>query len=212
LIIIDDHAILRFGLELLTYICPEIEIVGDASNGLEGLHLCEELQPDVVLLDLFMPGMNGIETCSSIRQVCPHTKIVIMTSFVDDSLVQKALLAGATSYILKNVTPTELSKIILAAHQGKTTLAAEATQVLIHAQTAPENPNLQLTRREKEVLELMSKGLTNPEIASHLTVTLSTVKKHVSKVLEKLNASTRTEAVAFAIAHDLLTDSKHTPR
>jgi NarL family two-component system response regulator LiaR len=166
--------------------------------------MCDSFHPDVVLMDLMMPGMDGAEATAAIRTRCPDIQIIALTSFREEELVQRAIQAGAIGYLLKNVSAKELAAAIRAAHAGKPTLAPEAAQALIHATTKSPEPGFDLTPREREVLELMVEGLSNPKIAERLVVSRSTVKFHVSGVLSKLGVSSRTEAVAYALQHKLV--------
>jgi two-component system, NarL family, response regulator LiaR len=204
IVIIDDHELLRSGLIASLQTSSNIKIVGDASDAVTGIELCRTLEPDVVLTDLVMPGMDGISAIQSIHQCLPKANVIALTTFDDDKLVKAALEAGAISYLLKNVTATELMDAIYAAYQGRSVLAPEATQALVRLAQQPKSSEFYLTRRELEVLELMIKGYTNLMIAEHLFVSPSTVKKHVGSILTKLSASTRTEAVALAIQHQLV--------
>jgi NarL family two-component system response regulator LiaR len=179
-------------------------LVGEASNGAEAITLCEQLQPDVVVMDLMMPGMSGAEATRTIRSRWPAVQVIALTSFGDKELVREALAAGALSYLLKNVSAGDLAEAIRAASAGRSTLAAEAVQALVQpSQTAPALGD-DLTPREREVLALMIKGLTNPEIAERLIVSRATAKAHVSNVLSKLGASNRAEAVALALQTKLV--------
>jgi NarL family two-component system response regulator LiaR len=202
-LIVDDHAMLRSGLRLFLLAFDDMEMAGEASNGEEALHLCEQLQPDVVLMDLIMPVMDGIRTTQVIHQRYPSIKIIALTSFIEGDLVQEALEAGATGYVLKNISAGELANTIRAAYAGRATLAPEATDALLKSQRA-DSPGFDLTAREREVLVLMIEGLSNAEIASRLVVSLSTVKFHVSSILNKLNAGNRAEAVSIALQYKLV--------
>jgi NarL family two-component system response regulator LiaR len=183
----------------------DLELVAEAGSGEEAVRLCSQQDVDVVLMDLVMPGMDGAEATRAIRKQCPEIQVIALTSFKEEDLIQGALQAGAISYLLKNVTADELAEAIRAAHAGRPTLAPEATAALIHAATRPSEPDYDLTPREKEVLTLMSQGLSNPEIAEKLVVSRSTVKFHVSSILSKLDVDGRTEAVALAIKEHLVT-------
>ena len=203
-LLVDDHAVVRSGLGAFLMAFEDLELVGEARDGEEAVRMCEDLKPDVVLMDLVMPGMNGAEATSIIREQYPDTQVIALTSYKEEELVQGVLKAGAIGYLLKNVTGDELAEAIRAAKAGQPTLAPEATQALIHATTKPPDLGFDLTQREREVLSLMIEGLNNPDIAERLVVSRSTVKFHVSSILSKLGASSRTEAVALALQHNLV--------
>ena len=207
-LLVDDHAVVRSGLSAFLLVFDDLELVGEASSGEEAVRLCEQLKPDVVLMDLVMPGMDGAMATQKIRERCPNIQVIALTSFKEQNLVQAVMQAGAIGYLLKNVSADELADAIRAAHAGRPTLAPEATQALIQASRAgsqPPKPGHDLTDREREVLALMVEGLTNPEIAERLVVSRSTVKFHVSSILSKLEATSRTEAVALALQEGLVT-------
>jgi NarL family two-component system response regulator LiaR len=202
--IVDDHDMVRRGLSAFLTAKPDLELVGEARNGREALLLCDQVQPDVILMDLVMPEMSGAEATRAIRQRYPEVQVIALTSFQDKDLVQQALQAGAISYLLKNVSANELAEAIRGAHSGRSTLAPEAAQALV--QSASQEPALghDLTPREREVLALMVQGLTNPQIAQRLIVSRATAKAHVSNVLSKLAASNRAEAIALALQHKIV--------
>jgi two-component system, NarL family, response regulator LiaR len=202
--IVDDHAVVRSGLSAFLMVIDDLELAAEASSGEEAVRICQQQELDVVLMDLVMPGMDGAAATKAIRELCPATQVIALTSFREEELVQGALRAGAISYLLKNVSAEELAAAIRAAHAGRATLAPEATAALIHAATQPPQPDYELTAREKEVLALMIDGLHNPDIAEKLFVSRSTVKFHVSSILSKLQVSSRTEAVALALQEGLL--------
>ncbi len=202
--LVDDHAVVRSGLSAFLMVFDDLELVGEAENGLQAVQRAAALQPDVILMDLVMPEMDGAAATRLIREANPHIQVIALTSFREDTLVQAALQAGAISYLLKNVSADELAQAIRAAHAGRSTLAPEAAQVLIQAATRPPDPVFELTERERDVLMWMVRGLSNNEIAAKLVVSPSTVKFHVSNILSKLGVSSRTEAVAFALQHRLV--------
>jgi NarL family two-component system response regulator LiaR len=201
--IVDDHELVRSGLEAVLAVLDDIDLVAEAESGEEAVALCDEARPDVVLMDLVMPRMDGVTATRAILQRRPDTRIVALTSFSDPALIQEVLKAGAIGCLLKNVTGDELAQAIRRAHAGAATLAPEAAGVLIHAVVTPPQPDASLTPREREVVGLLVQGLTNTEIAGRLVVSLSTVKTHVSSILTKLGASTRTEAAAIAVRDHL---------
>jgi len=203
--LVDDHAVVRSGLSAFLLAFDDLELVGEAGSGEETVRLCDQFQPDVVLMDLVMPGMDGAAATCAIRERCPQIQVVALTSFKEKELVQGVLEAGAIGYLLKNVAADELADAIRAAHAGRATLAPEAAQALIQATREPPAPGYDLTPREREVLALMVEGLSNPEIAGRLMVSPSTAKFHVSNVLSKLGVTSRTEAVSLALQHHLVT-------
>lgn len=203
-LIVDDHAVVRSGLAAFLLAFDDLDLVGEAASGPEAMRMVEERRPDVVLMDLVMPEMDGASSTRLIRQSFPEVQVVALTSFPEEDLVQTALQAGAISYLLKNVSADELANAIRAAYMGRSTLAPEAAQALIHATTRPPEIGYDLTPREQEVLKLMVEGLSNPEIADRLVVSRSTVKFHVSSILSKLEVGSRTEAVALALQKDLV--------
>lgn len=204
--IVDDQAVVRSGLSAFLEIFDDLELVGEASDGDHSIGLCGRVQPDVVLMDLIMPTMNGADATRAIRKHYPHVQVIALTSFKEDDLVQGVLEAGAIGYLLKNVSADQLAEAIRAAHAGRPTLAPEAAQALIHKATHHGPPPLghDLTDREREVLALMTQGINNVEIAEKLVVGRSTIKFHVSNILSKLHSASRTEAVAVALQHDLV--------
>jgi two-component system, NarL family, response regulator LiaR len=197
--IVDDHAVVRSGLSAFLMAYDDLEFVGEASGGLEAVGKCPEFRPDVVLMDLMMPEVDGSEATRLIREACPHVRVIALTSYREEELVQGALKAGAIGYLLKNVSADELASAIRAAYAGRPTLAPEAAEVLIRTTTHPGESDPGLTDRELEILQLMADGLSNPDIAKKLFVSRSTVKFHVSNILMKLGATSRTEAVSMAI-------------
>ena len=202
--LVDDHQMVRNGLATFLLVHDDLELVGEASDGEQALRVFEEARPDIVLMDLKMPRMDGVEATRRLLERVPEAHIIALTSFEDETLVQEALEAGASGYLLKDIGADDLADAIRKAHAGKPALAAEATEALFRAARRGHQPGDDLTDREREVLALMVEGLTNPEIAERLVVSSSTVKTHVSSILSKLDVSTRTEAVSFALQRKLV--------
>jgi NarL family two-component system response regulator LiaR len=205
-LIVDDHVVVRNGLTAMLLAFDDLELVGEAPDGRAALDLCAGRQPDVVLMDLVMPEMDGASATRAIRQAHPRTQVIALTSFHEGELVTAALQAGAIGYLLKNVSADDLAGAIRAAVAGRPTLAPEAAHVLIQHATRPQEspPAFDLSSREREILALMVRGLNNPDIAAQLVIGRATVKFHVSNILTKLGASSRTEAVALALQHRLV--------
>jgi NarL family two-component system response regulator LiaR len=204
-LLVDDHPMVRRGLAAFLKAFDDLELAGEAAQGEEAVQRCTEVQPDVVLMDLEMPVMDGVAATRAIRERFPTVQVLALTSFRDEELVQRALQAGAIGYLLKNVSADDLATAIRAAQAGRPTLAPEATQALVHAAVRPPVPGQDLTPREREVLALMVQGLSNTAIAARLVVSPSTAKAHVSSILAKLGVTSRTEAVALALQHRLVT-------
>jgi len=203
-VVVDDHLLVRSGLEAVLAIFDDIVLVAQAESGAEAVAVCRRERPDVVLMDLVMPDMSGVEATQQVLQQCPGTRVVALTSFTDEGLVEETLRAGAIGYLMKNVSADQLADAIRAAHAGRSTLAPEAADVLVKAVSAPREIGETLSQREREVLTLMAEGLTNADIADRLVIGVSTVKTHVSSVIAKLGCSTRTEACALAIRRGLV--------
>ncbi len=202
-LIVDDHAVVRSGLGAFLSAYPDLELVGEASNGEQALARAHALQPDVILMDLMMPVMDGVQAIAALQREGSPARILALTSFAEDELVQRALAAGALGYLLKNVSHEQLVDAVRQAHAGRSTLSPEATAALIRKAQAPPPLGHDLTPREREVLALLVRGLNNPQIASELYVSEATVKTHVSNILSKLHAATRTEAATLAVQHGL---------
>jgi NarL family two-component system response regulator LiaR len=197
--IIEDHDLVRQGLIVLLENFDDFEIVASVNNGRVGVDAAKHHQPDVVLLDMVMPEMDGVTAAGLIRESCPNTQVIALTSFSDEQTIQNVLRAGAISYLMKNVSVEELASAVRKARQGHPTLAPEAARALISASARPPEIGHDLTEREREVLALMIEGLNNREIAERLYISGSTVKNHVSSILSKLGTTSRTQAVAMAV-------------
>jgi len=202
--VVDDHTMVRRGLATFLKVYDDLELVGEADNGETAIELCGQVSPDVILMDLMMPEMDGATATRIIRQQFPKVQVVALTSFKDQEIVQKALQAGAIGYLLKDVSASELARAIRAAHSGRATLSPEATQALVNAANQPPAPGHDLTERERVVLALMVEGLNNTQIAARLVVSPSTIKTHVSHILSKLGVASRSEAVALALRSGLV--------
>lgn len=204
--LVDDHAMVRSGLSAFLYAYDDLELVGEASSGEKAIALCSKVKPDVILMDLVMPEMDGATTTQKIRERWPEIKVIALTSFKEKELVEGALQAGAIGYLLKDVTAKELSDAIRSAADGKPTLSPEAAQVLIQSTRTPQIDKIgaDLTERELEVLALLAKGKNNKQIAEDLFISVSTAKFHVSSILSKLHVSSRTEAVSTALKNNLV--------
>ena len=205
ILITDDHAVVRNGLSSFLMAFDDLELLGEAKNGEQAVKLCEQLKPDVVLMDLVMPGMDGATATRLIKEKNQDIQILALTSYKERGLVQSVLQAGAIGYLLKDISANELAHAIRQAKAGKPTLAPEAVEVLIQSSQEPENKlGNDLTERERQVLSLLVEGLNNQQIAQRLYVSPSTAKSHVSSILTKLEVSTRTEAVSYALQNKLI--------
>jgi two-component system, NarL family, response regulator LiaR len=202
--VVDDHTMVRRGLATFLKVFDDLELAGEAASGQAAIQLCGQLHPDVVLMDMAMPDMDGATATRLIRKQSPTVQVLALTSFKEEILVQSALQAGAIGYLLKDVSADELAEAIRAAYAGRATLSPEAAQALVHAASLPPAPGFDLTERERTVLALMVEGLNNTQIAGRLTVSPSTVKSHVSNILSKLGVSSRTEAVSLALRNRLV--------
>jgi NarL family two-component system response regulator LiaR len=208
-LIVDDHGVVRQGLQTYLELLDDIEVIGEAENGLEAVAQVRQHQPDVVLMDLLMPEMDGSEATRQARAISPSTKVIVLTSFADDERVFPAIKAGATGYLLKDVAPGDLANAIRAVHAGETHLHPDITKKLVDQfaspRSAPEGP-ADLTPRELEVLRLIAQGMRNREIAQALTISEKTVKTHVSSILSKLQVADRTQAAIYAHRHGIVPD------
>jgi NarL family two-component system response regulator LiaR len=203
-VIVDDHGVVRRGLAAYLRNEGDMELAGEARDGQEALQVCEQVQPDVVLMDLIMPELGGVAATRLIRKRLPGVQVIALTSFKEEDLVRDALEAGAISYLMKDVSGEDLAEAIRAAHKGRSILAPEAIQALVRQPEGSGSLGHDLTRREREVLALLIKGLTNQEIATRLEISYSTAKTHVSHILAKLGVSNRGEAIALAIQHNIV--------
>jgi two-component system, NarL family, response regulator LiaR len=202
--LVDDHTMVRRGLVTFLKVFDDLELAGEAGSGEAAIQLCAEILPDVILMDMVMPDMDGAAATRAIRQQFPQVQVIALTSFTQGDLVKNALEAGAIGYLLKDVSADELAQAIRAAHAGRATLSPEAAQTLVETANLPPRPGLDLTERELEVLGLMVEGLNNTQIAGRLTVSSSTIKSHVSNILSKLGVASRTEAVTLALRSHLI--------
>ena len=203
-LVVDAHTMVRRGLATFLKVFDDMVLAGEAASGQQAFDLCAKLQPDVVLMDMVMPDMDGATATRLIRKQSSQVQVLALTSFKEEILVQSALQAGAIGYLLKDVTADELAQAIRAAHAGRSPLSPEAAQALVHATSQPQAPGIDLSEREREVLALMVDGLNNTQIAAKLTVSPSTVKSHVSSILTKLGVASRTEAATLALRNRLV--------
>lgn len=202
--IVDDHLMVRDGLELFLSVYDDILVVGEAEDGRKAVTLCDEMRPNVILMDLLMPIMDGFEATRLIREKDSSIQVIALTSFADQELVTKAFKAGAISYLLKDVYSDKLAETIREAHQGRATIDSAAVQALVTSGVDSSNQGDDLTARELDILRLLVAGTTNKEIAGQLTLSEGTVRFHVSNILSKLGASNRTEAVSLALRHGIV--------
>ncbi len=202
--IVDDHMMVRRGLATFLKVFDDLELSGEAENGEVAIQLCARVQPDVILMDMVMPIMDGAAATRVIRQQFPQVQVIALTSFKEGELIKNALEAGAIGYLLKDVTADDLVRAIRAAQRGRVTLSPEAAQILVETTNLPPVPGGDLTEREREVLVLMIEGLNNTQIAGRLTVSPSTIKSHVSNILSKLGVASRTEAVTLALRNKIV--------
>lgn len=202
--LVDDHTMVRRGLATFLKAYDDLQLAGEAESGAEAIQLCAEILPDVILMDMSMPGMGGAAATLAIHTKFPQIKVIVLTSFKEGKLIKAALEAGAIGYLLKDLTADELVWAIRAAHAGRATLSPEAAQALVETSNLPPAPGLDLTEREREVLALLIEGLNNTQIAGRLIVSPSTIKSHVSNILAKLGVASRTEAVTLALRNGIV--------
>jgi NarL family two-component system response regulator LiaR len=198
---VDDHEIMRGGVRFLLLAFDDLELVGEAQRGEEAAQLCQETRPDVVLVDMKMPGMDGIQTTAAIKAVCPEVQVLILTSFHDHDLVRRSIEAGAVGYVLKDASKEDLAAAIRAAHTGQITMAPEAAADMLSGSQAPA---INLTDREREVLQLLATGMTNKQIGEQLHLSPFTVRHHVSQLIKKLGVANRAGVVGSATQRGLI--------
>jgi NarL family two-component system response regulator LiaR len=199
IMLVDDHPMVRRGLATILKVFDDMQLVGEAEDGEGAIKLCAKVLPDVILMDMSLPVMDGATATQAIRQKFPQTQILVLTSFKEGKMIKHALAAGAIGYLLKDVSADDLVRAIRSACAGRATLSPAAAQALVEESNLPPVPGLDLTEREREVLQLMIEGLNNIQIAGRLTVSPSTIKSHVSNILAKLGVTSRTEAVSLAL-------------
>lgn len=199
IIIVDDHDLVRLGLRTMLETCEEIELVGETGIPSEVVHLYQQTQPDVVLMDLQLPKIDGIQVTRQLKELDPHVRVIVLTNHSESDLVQEALTAGVSSYLLKNIRLNELRKTILDTVQGKSILSEEVSQVLVKTFLQPKPANYSLSSREMEILALVVQGLNNAHIAQKLVLSEGTIKKHMSSILKKLGLNSRAEAAIWAV-------------
>ncbi len=201
-VLVDDHSMIRIGLKAYFSTIPDIEIIGEADSGEEAVQVVKDTHPDVVLMDLIMPGMDGVEATRQVKNIYPPAKIIILTSFHEDSHIFPAIRAGALSYVLKDIDPDELAKAIRSAHAGEATLnsqvAARMVKEIQGGDRDEVNAFMELTEREMDVMRMIAMGKNNQEISSDLVISEKTVKTHITNILSKLHLKDRTQAAAYA--------------
>lgn len=207
-IIVDDHLLVRDGLNLLLSTFDDINVIGVADGGEKALALCRQEQPDVILMDMVMPEQDGPIVIERILKNYPEIKVIALTSFVEEDLVARAIQSGAIGYLLKSVSADKLAEAIRSAHQGQSTIEAEAAKMLLHASHKPAQLGDDLTKRERQVLTLLVDGMTNKEIAEQLNLSHGTIRVYVSKILSKLSVTNRTEAATLALQNNLIPEKK----
>jgi NarL family two-component system response regulator LiaR len=204
IMIVDDHLMVRDGLRVFLSNYDDLEVVAEAEDGAQAIELCSEARPDVVLMDLLMPSLDGPTATARMRKAYPQVQVIALTSFVEEDLIRRAMQAGAVGYLLKDINPGKLAEAIRAAHRGQLTIDSAAARVLALTARQPLSPGADLTPREREILTLLVTGKTNKGIGEALCLSPSTVRQHVSNILSKLGAKTRTEAASLAMRYNLV--------
>jgi len=204
ILLADDHSITRNGLKIILSLYDDMVLVGEASNGMDAIKICKKTNPDIILMDLDMPILDGVSATGIIRKECPGVKVIALTSFTDKKLVKNAIKAGVSSYIVKNISPDELIKAIRSTFLGKIILSPQAIEAIVEEMKDPSVKKFNLTTQELNVFEFLVKGCSNKEIAQKLFISNHTVKFHVTGILSKLGAGTRTEAAYMATQQNLL--------
>jgi len=204
-LIVDDHVVVRKGIQMFLGIEPSVQVIGEAVDGQEAVHKAKSLKPDVILMDLVMPGRDGIEAIADIKHSIPHVKIIVLTTFQDEARVNAAIEAGADGYLLKDADGDELIQAIHTVRQGDMPLHPHVARHLVRGTAKYEEGGAgPLTKRQKEVLQLVARGLNNKSVAQDLNISEGTVKVHISNILSRLNVSCRTEAAVWAIRTGLI--------
>jgi NarL family two-component system response regulator LiaR len=204
ILLVDDHSMVRASLAAFLDSYDDLDVIGEAQNGAIAVQQCQDLRPDVVLMDLIMPEMNGVEATQAIRRDYPEIRILALTSYKEDHLVHDALRAGASGFLLKDDSTEDLVEAVRDVYAGKTVMTPEAMQALLNTPAPQEAFHARLTEREIDILDYLVRGLTNKQIAEKLTLSPATIKFHVSSILSKMNATSRTEAVAIALQEGLI--------
>lgn len=203
-LIVDDHPIVRDGLKNLLLVFDDLQQIGEAENGTSAVAFCSKETPDVILMDIMMPEMDGIRAAEIITRQYPQVKIIMLTSYTEDDRVQEALEAGAIGYVIKDISVDALADAIRTAHDGQSVLAPQATKALVRASTKPPTPGNDLSKRELQVLELVVGGMSNEQIAKKLVISPATARHHVSACIQKLGAANRAQAASLAVRHNLV--------
>ena len=203
-LIVDDHPMMRKGLRSFLEVTRGLECIGEAESGEEAIEVCKQCSPQVVIMDLMMPGIGGVAAIKVLHERYPKIRVIALTSFAEPRLVQDAVSAGATGYLLKNVSASELADAVYAAAEGRTMMGPEAVQALVQIAADPRPLGSDLTPREREILALLAKGMTNHEIAQRMSISEATVRFHVGNILGKLEVGNRTEAAQVAFKHRLV--------